>query len=109
MYANTLQTERPKMSKQMPLGEVLEKVREGCSRYMYLIDEQGRCAESDEYVVALSFFDDYMEKIKSEEEKEAMREAEWNRDTYDHIEEKQRDYSLGEQETQIRNGHAHKE
>jgi len=91
------------MSKQMALGEVLKKVREGCSRYMYLIDEQGRCAESDEYVVALSFFDDYTEKIKHEEERVAMGEGEWNGDPYDHIEERERDAMLGEDEQTIRN------
>ena len=49
----------------MPLDEVFEKVREGCERYMYLIDEEGQCAESDEYVVALHFFDTYMETLKT--------------------------------------------
>ena len=50
----------------MPLGETLEKVREGCERYMYLIDEEGQCAESDDYVVALAFFEDYIEQLREE-------------------------------------------
>ena len=50
----------------MPLGEALMKVREGCERYMYLIDEEGQCAESDEYVIALHFFDTYLEELKSQ-------------------------------------------
>ena len=62
----------------MPLVEVLEKVREGCEMHMNQLDNDGYCAESDEYVVALAFFDDYMEKIKGEEKKEEIREAEWN-------------------------------
>ena len=49
----------------MPLGETLEKVREGCQRYMYALDEQGYCEESDEYVVALAFFEDYLEELKN--------------------------------------------
>ena len=64
----------------MPLVEVLEKVREGCEMHMNQLDNDGHCAESDEYVVALAFFDDYIEKIKKEEENEAMREGEWNRE-----------------------------
>ena len=60
--------------------EVFEKVREGCERYMYLIDEEGQCAESDEYVVALAFFEDYIEKIIEEEEKEAVAWADWGQD-----------------------------
>ena len=49
----------------MSFGEALKKVREGCERYMYLIDEEGQCTESDEYVVALHFFDTYLEELKS--------------------------------------------
>ena len=48
-----------------------------------------------------------IEMNRIEEEQEAMREGEWNSDPYDHIEEKGRDYSLGEQEAQIRNDQAH--
>ena len=62
----------------MPLVEVLEKVREGCEMHMNQLDNDGYCAESDEYVVALAFFEDYIEKITKEEEQEAMREGEWN-------------------------------
>ena len=91
----------------MPLMDVLEKVGEGCERYMYLLDEEGQCAESDEYVVALAFFADYMERIREGEEQEAMREAEWERDPYDHIEERERDEMLGQDEQIMRNGHAH--
>ena len=52
----------------MPLSEVLEKVREGCECYMYDLDEHGYCEESDDYVVALSFFDDYIEELKRNEQ-----------------------------------------
>ena len=90
----------------MPIVDVLEKVRQGCEMYMNQLDNDGYCGESDEYVVALAFFDDHIEKIKSEEEKEAMREAEWN-DPYDHIEEKERNAMLAQQEIDIRNDHAH--
>ena len=65
----------------MPLIDVLEKVRVGCSMHMNQLDNDGCCTESDEYVVALAFLDDHIEKIKSEkskEEQEAWREAEWN-------------------------------
>ena len=82
----------------MTLQEILEKVREGCEMHMNQLDNDGYCAESDDYVVALAFFEDYIEKIKSEEEREAMREAEWNTDPYDHIEERERDALLGEDE-----------
>ena len=49
----------------MPLGEVLEKVREGCQMHMNWLDEVGYCKESDDYVVALAFFEDYIELLKS--------------------------------------------
>ena len=97
----------------MPLMDVLEKVREGCEMHMNQLDNDGYCAESDDYVVALAFFEDYIEKIKAEEEQEAMREAEWNRDRayvahdhgdpYDHIEERERDILLAEDEAHIEN------
>jgi hypothetical protein len=62
----------------MPKLEVFEKVRKGCLCHMYSLDEQGHCAESDDYVVALAFFEDYIEKIKEEEEeKEAVVGADW--------------------------------
>ena len=48
----------------MPLGEVLEKVREGCQMHMNWLDEVGYCKESDDYVVALAFFEDYMEELR---------------------------------------------
>jgi hypothetical protein len=82
----------------MPLLEALKKVREGCEMHMNQLDNDGYCAESDDYVVALAFFEDYIEKIRAEEEKEAMREGEWNRDPCDHIEERERDAMLGEDE-----------
>ena len=44
--------------------EHLEKVYEGCERYMYLIDDEGHCAESDDYVVALHFVYEYIESLK---------------------------------------------
>ena len=48
----------------MPLGEVLEKVREGCQMHMNWLDQVGYCRESDDYVVALAFFDDYIEQLR---------------------------------------------
>ena len=45
--------------------EHLEKVYEGCQRYMHRIDEEGYCAESDEYVVALHFVGEHIESLKS--------------------------------------------
>ena len=48
----------------MPLGEVLEKVREGCEMHMNQLDNDGYCEESDNYVVALAFFEDYLEELK---------------------------------------------
>ena len=50
----------------MPLGETLEKVREGCQMHMNWLDQVGYCKESDDYVVALAFFEDYLEKLKEE-------------------------------------------
>ena len=97
----------------MPIVDVLEKVRQGCEMHMNQLDNDGHCGESDEYVVALAFFDDHIEKIKSEEEKEAMREAKWNEPCPyetrlgDHIEERERDAMLAQQEIDIRNDHAH--
>ena len=49
----------------MPLGETLEKVREGCQRYMYRLDNEGN-PECDDYIVALAFFEDYLEELKEE-------------------------------------------
>ena len=112
------------MSKQpnpISLVATLEKVREGCSMHMNQLDNDGYCEESDDYVVALAFFDDYIEKIKAEEEKEAMREGEWNRESdrrtrlnyiahaapYDHIEERERDEMLAQDEQIIRNESVH--
>jgi hypothetical protein len=82
----------------MTLIEVLEKVRQGCQCHMYRLDEQGCCSESDDYVVALAFFEDYIEKIKEEEADESSREGEWNPDPHDHIEERERDEMLGQDE-----------
>ena len=48
----------------MPKLEVFEKVREGCQMHMNQLDNDGYCAESDDYVVALAFFDDYIEDLK---------------------------------------------
>jgi len=112
------------MSKQpnpISLVATLEKVREGCYMHINQLDNDGYCEESDDYVVALAFFDDYIEKIKAEEEKEAMREGEWNResdrrtrlnyiahaDPYDHIEERERDEMLAQDEQIIRNESVH--
>ena len=49
----------------MTLGETLEKVREGCQGYMYRLDNEGN-PECDDYIVALAFFEDYIEKLKEE-------------------------------------------
>jgi hypothetical protein len=51
----------------MPKLEVFEKVREGCEMHMNQLDNDGYCAESDEYVVALAFFEDYLEELRSQE------------------------------------------
>jgi hypothetical protein len=48
----------------MTLREVFEKVREGCQMHMNQLDEKGYCSESDDYVVALAFFEDYIEGLK---------------------------------------------
>ena len=48
----------------MTLREIFEKVREGCEYYMNDLDEHGYCEASDDYVVALAFFDDYIEDLK---------------------------------------------
>ena len=47
--------------------EVFEKVREGCEMHMNQLDNDGHCAESDDYVVALAFFEDYLEELKSQD------------------------------------------
>ena len=51
-------------AKPMTLREIFEKVREGCECYMNDLDEHGYCEASDDYVVALAFFDDYIEDLK---------------------------------------------
>ena len=48
----------------MPIVDVLEKVRQGCEMYMNQLDNDGQWEESDEYVVALAFFNDYIEDLK---------------------------------------------
>lgn len=45
--------------------EHLEKVYEGCSMHMNRLDNDGYCAESDEYVVALHFVGEHIESLKS--------------------------------------------
>jgi len=50
----------------MPLIEVLEKVQEGCQMHMNWLDQVGYCKESDEYVVALAFLEDHLEKLRTE-------------------------------------------
>ena len=47
--------------------EVFKKVREGCQFHMNQLDNDGHCSESDDYVVALAFFEDYIEELKSQE------------------------------------------
>ena len=49
--------------------EVFEKVRIGCEMHMNQLDNDGYCAESDDYVVALAFFEDYLEELREEERK----------------------------------------
>ena len=51
----------------MPKLEVFEKVQEGCEMYMNQLDNDGHCAESDDYVVALAFFEDYLEELRSQD------------------------------------------
>ena len=48
----------------MSFGEALIKVREWCEMYMYQLDNDGN-AECDDYIVALHFFDTYLEELKS--------------------------------------------
>ena len=45
--------------------EHLEKVYEGCEMHMNQLDNDGYCAESDDYVVALHFVYEYIESLKS--------------------------------------------
>ena len=51
----------------MPKLEVFEKVREGCQMHMNWLDQVGYCKESDDYVVALAFFEDYIEELQMDE------------------------------------------
>ena len=44
--------------------EVFKKVREGCQFHMNQLDNDGHCSESDDYVVALAFFEDYIEYLE---------------------------------------------
>ena len=46
--------------------EVFEKVRIGCEMHMNQLDNDGHCSESDDYVVALAFFEDYLEELRSQ-------------------------------------------
>ena len=59
-----------KYNRKKALAEVLEKVREGCSMHMNQLHNDGHCVERDDYVVALAFFDDYIELLKSKGELE---------------------------------------
>ena len=47
--------------------EVFKKVREGCQLYMNQLDNEGYCELSDDYVVALAFFEDYIEDLQAQE------------------------------------------
>jgi hypothetical protein len=47
--------------------EVFKKVREGCQFHMNQLDNDGHCSESDDYVVALAFFEDCIEDLQTEE------------------------------------------
>ncbi len=49
----------------MQLLQVLKKVREGCEMHMNQLDNDGYCAESDEYVVALAFLEDHIEDLEA--------------------------------------------
>lgn len=117
----------------MHITDAIELIIKATQSHLHYLDEEGLCKESDDYVVALYVFENWIELVRREEEKEAMREGEWNsdfacgsddyptyeesvrmtlaerdaEDKFDHIEEKNRDYSLGEQESQIRNEEAH--
>ena len=44
----------------MHISEAIDLVVEGCKMHMNQLDNDGYCAESDNYVVALSVFDDWM-------------------------------------------------
>ena len=47
--------------------EVFEKVREACELHMNQLDNEGYCELSDDYVVALHFFEGYIEDLKDQE------------------------------------------
>jgi hypothetical protein len=96
----------------MHISEAIDLIIKATRSHLHVLDEEGCCEESDDYVVALYVFENWVEGMRLEEEKEAIREGEWNsdfhrEDKYDHIEEKARDHSLGEQEAQIRNDEVH--
>ena len=91
----------------MDIHTAIDAVISATRSHLHVLDEGGYCEESDYYVVALSVFEDWVDHMRIQEEKEALRQGEWDRDPYDHIEERERDYSLGEQEAQIRNSNFH--
>ena len=48
----------------MSVGEAFNLVMKGALCHMYSLDEEGYCAESDEYVVALYVMEDFRETLK---------------------------------------------
>tara|TARA_Y100000590_G_scaffold143436_2_gene164814 strand:+ start:61955 stop:62155 length:201 start_codon:yes stop_codon:yes gene_type:complete len=62
----------------MHISEAIDLVVEGCKMHMNQLDNDGYCAESDNYVVALSVFDDWMEYIHEQEEQDVFRELKEN-------------------------------
>ena len=92
----------------MHIHTAIEAVISATRSHLHVLDEGGYCEESDWYVVALHVFEEWVARVQTEEEQEAIRNAEWNRDAGDHIEETLSAYCLGEQELQIRNDDIHK-
>ena len=66
------------MLEAMHINEAIELVTTAVRDHLHVLDEQGFCGESDNYVVALHVFEDWVEHIRMKEELEAIRQAEWN-------------------------------
>jgi len=62
----------------MHIAEAIELVIKATESHLHALDEQGFCEESDDYVVALHVFEEWVEFLREEEGHQAMREAEWN-------------------------------
>lgn len=65
-------------TKPMHITEAIELVIKATQSHLHNLDEQGFCEESDNYVVALHVFEEWVDLLREEEEQDAIREAEWN-------------------------------